>query len=1176
MNPSRPRRLSGLVSLGALLAIIAVLSPRVARAQLATASINGVIKDSAGGVVPGATVLLKNVATNVTETARTNNAGVYAILNVPPGNYTLQVSKTGFQTKTQSQFTLAVNQTASFDFVLGVGSALQTVTVQAVAPALQTSSAELGTVVASRQVNDLPLNGRNFTQLLDLTPGVSTINTSQNAGNKQFTGNPIGNYSFPSVNGQTNRSNFYLVDGLNDQESFSSTYSVAPIVDDIQEFKVDSHNDQAQFGGVLGGVVNVVTKSGTNQLHGGAWEFFRNTALNSRNPFNSGVSQLQQNEFGANVGGPVVLPHYNGRNRTFFFGSYEGARIHSGSTSQTVVPTAPEIASGDFSDFSGQIYNPYSTNPATLARQPFMCNGAGAPLAAAANGTQAAGTPCNLIPASLIDPHMQALAKKLWPTPNVIGNPSFNYQTNLLDVHNSDNYSIRGDEQLGTTNSFWFRFAHVGSPDTSDTVLGNNGEVLYNAHWWGLSWNHTFGPSAILTLQMGRNFANGVSASLFSTTEAQALISAAGISSFLTCGYLGTRSCYFPAPDLTNGGLVNGGESDNNTNVADIWEWKGDFSKIHGKHTLSMGADFNTNGMTQLIAGSHFDFSSDVTSNPAAPKGSQGGYSVASFLLGVPSGSTYRNVNETEYGGWVDGFYFQDQWKATDRLTVNLGGRYDVTFFPVYGSAKDKNNQIGDLDLDNGTYILEATAPPCGTAPCIPGGTLPPNVLVTNRSNGSIVHNTYDNIQPRFGLAYRLRNRTVLRASFGRFFDNWAAVTQMAQNFQGTWPSVSQQILSNLNTITPTTLAENLFAGGGTGAVPAPTPFEQNNWFVDPLIQNPYSYQWNFGVQEAFTPDTTLTVNYVGSDGHRLDSGTNGNVATVPGVGPVPSAGCYNTTCTPAIVAAEKRFPYPYQVITSWETSHGESWYNALQISLNKRASRGLTYLLSYTWSKDEDLGVDGWFGADGASVEHPYNLWADKSVSSYDLTHIFAASAVYQLPFGKGMRFRSGNPVVDNLVGGWQLNGILTLASGQPYTIAASSSILNTGAQSERANLVGNPGLSNPSVAEWFNTAAFAAPQSPGALIAAGLPVTDAYGDLGRNTMRGDGRPNLDLSLFRSFQITESKRFEFRAEAFDATNNPIFSNPDANVNDPVSRFGRVFGTANSPRILQFALKFYF
>lgn len=1139
--------------------------PCGAQAQLATAALNGVVNDSSGAVIPGATVELKNMNTNVTQTALTNGSGIYVLLQIPPGTYTLTISKPGFETKTQGPFTLTVNQTSSFDFTLMVGSSTQTVTVQATGANLQTSSAELGTVVATREVNDLPLNGRNFTQMLTLTPGVSPINPSQSSGVPEWTGNPIGNYTFPSVNGQTNRSNFFLVDGLNDQESLLSTYSVAPIVDDIEEFKVDSHNDQAQFGGVLGGVVNVVTKSGANAFHGTAWEFLRNNSLDARDPFFSSTSQLQQNQFGANIGGPVILPHYNGHNRTFFFGSYEGVRIHTGTTAQAFIPTVQEIASGDFSDFAGQIYNPYSTNPTTHSRAPFMCDAAGNPLPTLSNGTQPSGAPCNKIPSSLIDPHMQAWAKALWPAPNVSGNPTFNYETNLLTVQNSDNYSFRVDEQLEQKDSFWFRFSHFGSPMNSQAVLGDNGEIVYNSHVWGASWNHTFGSSAMLTVQMGRNFANDIDGSLFPTSRSQQLIQASGLSQFLTCGFIGSRSCLATTPSLS--GIVSGGDTVTTTNPADVWEWKADFSKILNKHTLSMGADFNTNGFMEDVGYGNLSFSSSPTSNPAAAAGEQGGYSVASFLLGVPDGATYRNVHETEHGGWVDGFYFQDQWKATSRLTMNLGARYDVSLFPIAGSTEEKNNQIGDLDLHNGTYILEASAPSCasvGEAPCIPGGTLPPNVLITPNSNGSIIHNTYDNIQPRLGLAYRLANKTVVRASFGRFFDNWAGETQMAQNFFGTWPSVSQQLLSNLNTTTPTTLAENVFSGGARGALPAPTPFEQDTWFADPLIQNPYSYQWNFGVQQGLGQNTTLTVNYVGSDGHRLDSGAYANTATVPGPGAVPSAACYTTTCTPAIVAAENRFPYPYQVVTLYDTSYGKSWYNGLQVSLDKRASKGLSYLVSYTWSKAEDVGEDGWFNAEGASIQNPYNRMADKSVAGYDLTNILTASWVYQLPFGKGMRFESHNRFVDDIVGGWQLNGILTLTSGMPYTITANASIPNTGNGAERANLVGNPNLANPTIGEWFNTAAFVAPPA------------FTFGTLGRNTLRGDGDQNLDLSLFRSFPITESKRLEFRAEAFNSTNTPIWGIPGSNVSGNPALFGRVTATANSPRILQFALKFYF
>ena len=329
--PSRKSSPLSILALSFLQVSFLLLCAQRAPAQVATAAVNGTVIDASGGAVPGAKITLTNVATNVTRVTTTGETGNYVLVNIIPGRYRLTVSKEGFATATEADFELAVNQTTTLDFTLRLGSAAETVR-EALTTSIQTSSSELGTVIGRRSVDNLPLNGRNFTQLLDLTPGVSTVNTTQNGSNQQFAGNTVGSFSFPSINGQTNRSNLFLLDGLNDQESFSSTYSVPPIIDDIQEFKVDSHNDQAQFGGVLGGVVNVVTKTGTNEFHGEAWEFLRNSAFDARNPI-TGINQLHQNQFGANIGGPVILPHSHGRNHTFFFGSYEGVRLHVGNAS---------------------------------------------------------------------------------------------------------------------------------------------------------------------------------------------------------------------------------------------------------------------------------------------------------------------------------------------------------------------------------------------------------------------------------------------------------------------------------------------------------------------------------------------------------------------------------------------------------------------------------------------------------------------------------------------------------------------------------------------------------------------------------------------------------------------------------------------------------------------------
>src|SRR5438270_10796797 len=368
--PSRKSSPLSILALSFLQVSFLLLCAQRAPAQVATAAVNGTVTDASGGAVHGAKITVTTVATNVTRVAATGDTGNYVLVNNIPGRYRLTVSKEAFAAATEADFELAVNQTTTLDFTLRLGSAAETVRVEALTTSIQTSSSELGTVIGGRSVDNLPLNGRNFTQLLNLTPGVSTVNTTQNGNNQQFAGNTVGSFSFPSINGQTNRSNLFLLDGLNDQESFSSTYSVPPIIDDIQEFKVDSHNDQAQFGGVLGGVVNVVTKTGTNEFHGEAWEFLRNSAFDARNPI-SGINQLHQNEFGSNIGGPVLLPHYNGRNRTFFFGSYEGVRRHEGNANRSLIPTTTQI-NGDFSSQGVQLYNPYSTT-STGTRTPFLC-----------------------------------------------------------------------------------------------------------------------------------------------------------------------------------------------------------------------------------------------------------------------------------------------------------------------------------------------------------------------------------------------------------------------------------------------------------------------------------------------------------------------------------------------------------------------------------------------------------------------------------------------------------------------------------------------------------------------------------------------------------------------------------------------------------------------------------
>ncbi|MGH9398637.1 MAG: TonB-dependent receptor, partial [Terriglobia bacterium] len=501
--------------------------------------------------------------------------------------------------------------------------------------------------------------------------------------------------------------------------------------------------------------------------------------------------------------------------------------------------------------------------------------------------------------------------------------------------------------------------------------------------------------------------------------------------------------------------------------------------------------------------------------------------------------------------GWVDGFYFGDQWRATDRLTVNMGIRWDFTLIPQWGQASNRTNQAGTLNLNNGTYILQVPVPSCsqaGEAPCIPGTGLPAHVVVS--PDGKIWHTDYKNLEPRVGLAYRLGSKTVLRASGGIFYDNWSTWSQLGQSISGTWPTIAQFIANNLNPDVPTVTAENPLSAIGAGAFPAATPFSNVSWYKDPYMDDPYSEQWNFGIQRQLRPNTMLSLDYVGSHSSRLNLGIYANTAVTPGAGP-----------------QAPRRPYPYITSTYYDRSIGRSSYNAFEFSLTKRFSQGLTYLVSYTWAKSMDIACSGYAATEGCATQNPYDINADKSVSAFDLTHVLSASWVYQLPFGKGKRFSSGSKPLDNVIGNWQVNGILSLRSGPPYTLGVSGDIANTGNNGsigfyERLNQIGKANLPNPTPAEWFNTSAF---QSPAAF---------TYGDLGRNTMRADWGKDLDFSLFRKFPISETKYFEFRVEAFNATNTPIWGTPVDNFNSP--NFGRVLSTANSPRQIQFALKFYY
>jgi len=1186
------------------LSCVLLLSAGPALAQLSSAALTGVVHDATGAVVANASVVLHNVDTGIDFPSSTNDTGNYRFTNITPSRYTLKVSAASFTTKQVAEFILAVNQTATIDVSLVPGATTEVVNVEATTEQLQASTAELGTVIATKQVNDLPLNGRNFTQLLSLTPGVSPISVGQNAMSGRTGGfaAPIAEgaaFSFPSINGATNRSNYFLTDGMNNFAAFLSTYAVPPIVDAIQEFKVVSHTDSAEFGSVLGGVVNVVTKSGTDHFHGAAWEYLRNDAFDSRThflPADKKKPAFRQNQFGASIGGPVALPTL--KKNTFFYFAYQGFRYSLPNTENILVPTDKQLG-GDFSDLctagftagvcnnpTQQIYNPFTTTASGsgFTRQPFLNN---------------------QIPTNLIDSRLVGFVQTVYPRAGTY-NPQTN--SNAFDsdpnTQHQNEYNVKIDHTFGQKDSVWFRYSRIDS--TVLTPAGNQPTsalpgLLKNdaipGRNWGGNWVHIFSPTLQLQALYSYTKVSDNGVTRLKGVDAAKVDQAAGFSPDFASNFSGTSGWLIPSLGLQNG-FVNGGEIIQNTPQAtDNHEVSVTLTKVRGNHTFGSGASYISSVFASPISYDQLGFSTAQTSDA---KGN-GGFSLASYLLGVPDSANRRNVNEKTRPGGLFSAFFQDSWKASSKLTVNYGIRYDLTLIPPYGT-KDTFGQQGGIETgepnySDGTYVLQYPPPPCsvrGVAPCIPSimldasgnavacdpatqtclppGTLPPHVVVDPR--GRISHNTYTDIGPHLGFAYRLGENTVVRGGAGIVYDNWAAVSQMSQNIEGDWPGIGQLIANNLNVPggstapsgPPTVGAQNPFAGSGSAGIPAPTPFNPAgvNWFYDPHIKNAYADQFNFGIQHQLNSTTTVTASYVGSLTHRANIG-----------------GMYNTALTPSPAPnPQSRSLFPYMIASFYDRSVGFADYHAFQLAVNKRFSGGLAYQVAYTFSKALDEN-DGWFGAEGKNVADPYNPRASLSPAGFDLPHILTVNANYELPVGPGKRFSTGHHAVDYILGNWQTNGILTIRSGQRYSVTDGEDRANTGntgwAGYEQANLVGDPNSGSCPNADptkppipvhtqgcWFNTTAFA------------KPAKGSFGNLRPDGFQAQRYWNVDFSVFRQFPLwSEKRRLEFRAEAFNLFNTVIFGTPGSDINS--SGFGLVTQTAtptaNSARVMQFGLK---
>ena len=1145
--------------LGLLVMLLSVagLVPPVAMGQQATANVNGVVKDPTGAAVANVQVELTNVNTGVVRKTATNTDGIYDFPTVVPGAYSMQASAAGFAAVSQPPVTLQVGQTATFDFQLRVGAATSTVTVTAAAPTLEFATSELGTVVSPQEMNDLPLNGRNFTELLTILPGVANINTDQNGGGGGgWNGASIGQFSFPAVNGARNRSNMFVLDGSNDLNTLSGTYNYSPIVDAILEFKSQGHNDLAEYGGAAGATVSVVTKSGTNQYHGALWEYLRNQVMDSTGYFAKTLAPLRQNQFGASVGGPLSIPKlYNGKNRTFFFVAWEDFKYRSAVETGTTGPTA-DMRAGDFSALGVTLYDPATTtyNGTTYSRQTFTQEyneGPGNP--------SLCGGHINCIPTSRISP-ISSLYESVIPQSGALVNGS-NLYVPARSTKDQQSGTVRVDQNFGNNNQVMFRYSQFDLFTTDPSGTIGSSFVHVPGHNYIGHWTHTYSPTAFSDVYFGRNYGYTY------TGTAHAGEDAAFLSQLKTLGmspYFMTLNNTVYAPQYSAGGYVGlTGSQLQASGLGDDWQFGGSFTKILGRHTIKAGADFVTNNFTSPIAYSNIGFASVQTGGVGANQG-DGGNSWASLLLGVPSSAGYRNIGESASSGWINGIYIQDQFKATSRLTVNLGFRNDMVYTPIYGTGKAGNYYTGEANPVTGQYILNALPPNCSAsqgAPCIPTGIytasstpapggLPAHAIVS--SSLRVIKNSLADWAPRLGLAYRLNDKTVIRAAYSRFYDEWADITQLSQNFGGNWPAVATIQNNGLNVNAPTvTAADPLQFGTSGGSLVYPiNDFSQvSQWMVDPNFKTPVFDQWNAGIQRQLPANITLDANYVGSNGRHEDWGPTMNT-------PQPGAG-----------DVQARRPYPYMLQQWFDQSVGDSRYNAMQVTLTERPTHGINFLAAYTLSQSNADGCN--LGA-SCDSSNPYNRKSDYGTSDLNEKNVFSVAFTAESPYDK-----SPNKLLATVAGGWAVNGIVQITSGQPYTVTTGTDKENIGCcLQQRANMVSNPNSNVPANSteiQWINPNAFAQP----------APFT--YGTEKVNPFVSQHWNNVDMSLFRQFHIGlgEERYFEFRAESFNLFNNVVFPVPNTSVNAPLDSAGNpTFGTVNYqrnvPRQLQMSLKFYY
>jgi hypothetical protein len=1082
-------------------AVLSLLLAAGLFAQVERASIVGTITDNTGASLPGVSVEVTSESAGTTSRTVTDSSGSYSVPNLIPGSYQVRAQRPGFREVLYRSFVLQVSQAARLDMRMELGELQQTIEVSGAIPLLQTENASVGQVISQAAVNSLPLNGRNFVQLAILAPGVSGLDYAQpntiNSGRRPDELRPGG--TALQANGARNTSNQVLIDGVDNTEMISQTFVVRPPVEGIQEFKVLTNNAGAEYGRAGGAVVVITTKSGGNQFRGSVFEFLRNERFDARNFFANpdfAKPKFKLNQYGGSLGGPIK------RNQTFFFANYEGYREVFGDTQLVTVPS-PAMKAGNFAGVAG-IYDPLTTRP----------NPGGA-------GVIRDRFPNDLIPVGRFDP-IGAGMVQLWPDPqrpalanNFVSNP-----VKRSNLHRADG---RVDHQLAASDTLFFRYSIDQSiivmPDTFDKRIGGNeasfagnndvkGQNLVG------SWTHGFSASTIGDFRYGYTQYN---MALLPTTLTDPVWSQIR-------GRDANDAFQPSAPIIGTTGYAGLGNARSTPLIRDqsAHQLIANISALKSRHNIKFGADlrFRTTSETASPPGEsafgRWNFDPAYSRNPASPGGT--GDTVATMLMGYPIAirrdvfpavTAYLRTNELN-------FYVRDEWRVNNRLTLNFGVHYEINTPFV-----ERNNLWVNFDPSTATQLLAGQ-----------GG-------VSRTGN---INTDYKAWGPRISFALQVDPKTVLRGGYGLFYEpqgNYATnIRQFRQppfGFVVNLPQGGNDVPSRTTSdgFPVTTEPPDLTQGPALYALRAVTPNYRNG-----QVQ-----QFNISAQREVGQDMVVTLGFVGSASALLSWGRNINQPD-PGAGNIQARRPFNNVL-------------PGVTNIAYLESSANAAYTSMQLSFEKRMSRGLYLLGNWTWAHGLDNG--GWDGgANGPIPQDPANRRGDWASSNADIRHRINLAANYEIPFGRGL-----TSPARHVLAGWEIGSIVVLQTGLPFTVTVPGSPANTGSGSRANPVLGvDPYPASKTIHQWFNPAAFASPPQ------------FTWGTLGRNTLRAPGIYNYDLSAGKKFRFSEYRELNFRAEFFNAFNHPQFGLPAGQIG--VATAGTISSTQRSNRQIQFALRLVF